>query len=73
MLMQKRLRRSNISTFQRQARVAYHKKAKRLIFNSDLEPKDKNQFIHEHLLNNPSCDANYLDSSFVILSKARIS
>ena len=44
---------------------------KRFIFNDDVKPKGEQSSIHEHLLNNPICAENYLDSRFEILSKAR--
>ena len=67
---------SNISTFLRQAKAACHEKAEKVyavcfIFYDDLNPKGEQSSIHEHLLNNPSCAKNYLDSRFEILSRAR--
>ena len=47
------------------------KKLKRFIFNGDVKPKGEQSSIHEHLLNNPSCDENYLSSRFEILFRAR--
>ena len=47
------------------------KKLKRFIFNEDVKPKDVQSSITEHLLNNPSCAENYLDSKFKILFRAR--
>ena len=47
------------------------KKLKRFIFNDNVKPKGEQSSTHEHLLNNPICAENYLDSRFKILSRAR--
>ena len=47
------------------------KKLKRFIFNDDVNPKGEQSSIHDHLLKNPNCAENYLDSKFKIISRAR--
>ena len=47
------------------------KKLKRFIFSYDVKPKVEQSSIQEHLLNNPICAENYLNSRFEILSRAR--
>ena len=47
------------------------KKLKKFIYNDDVKPKGEKSSIYEHLLNNPICAENYLDSTFEILSRAR--
>ena len=47
------------------------KKLKKFIFNDEAKPKGDQSSIHEHLLNNPVCAKNYMDSRFKIVSRAR--
>ena len=48
------------------------KKLKKFIFNDDVKPKGKQSSIHQHLLNNPICTENYLDSRFEIIKNKNI-